>query len=149
MMMSPLAAMRSGVNALTMAMTPKTLVSNIQRTSSRSMSVAGITIEPPLSTCRGVAVVRVRGERVADEQRAGQGPGLGDLDGRARLAEVLGEGLAGPDGGERAGGRAVVGERLDVDGLLALVAHDGLLGRDASDEGDGRDGGGELHFGGW
>lgn len=64
---------------------------------------------------------------------------------RARRPEVLSEALAGVDGGQGAGLASAVGEGLDIDGRLAAVDDDGLLGGgEAEDGGDGEDGG--LHF---
>lgn len=65
---------------------------------------------------------------------------------RAGLAEVLREGLAGLNGGERAGRAAIVRERLDVDRAGTVVLDDSLLGRGAGgDEGSAHDGSEELH----
>lgn len=67
---------------------------------------------------------------------------------RSGGSEGLEEGLSGSQGGQGTGGAAVVGERLDVDGVGAVVPDDSLLGRDAGgSEGDTHDSAEELHFG--
>lgn len=102
-----------------------------------------------------VGVVGVAGEGVAEEEGAVEGLGGGDLDGGAGGAELLGEGAAVlGQGGQGAGGGAVKGERLDVDGEVAVVLDvgvAGLLGRDGGGEqGGGRgEDGGVLHGDGW
>lgn len=98
------------------------------------MSVSG-----PEQKCGGevltVSVVVVLAEGVAEEERLVKSLGLGDLDGRAGGPEVLLEGLAGLDGSERTGLATAVGVGLDVDGGVALVGDDGLLGGSDSEEG--------------
>lgn len=65
---------------------------------------------------------------------------------RARRAEVLSEGLSRRQSSQRAGSAAVVGERLNVDHLLAVVLDDGLLGEDAGgQESSAQDRGEGLH----
>lgn len=65
---------------------------------------------------------------------------------RARLAEVLLEGLAGLKGRERARRTSIEGERLDVDWAGAVVLDGSLLSRGAGgDEGSAHDGSEELH----
>jgi len=75
-----------------------------------------------------VRVVRVRRERIAKEERRIQRLCLGDFDGRARCSEFLGESSPLRNGGERAGGAAVVRERLHIHGGGTVVVHDGILG---------------------
>lgn len=61
--------------------------------------------------------------------------------------EVLREGLAGCNCGERASCATVVRERLDVDGRGTVVLDNSLLSRDTGgDEGSAHDGSEELHF---
>lgn len=94
-----------------------------------------------------VDVVGVGG--VAEEERLGQSAGVGNLDGGAGGAEVLGESLAGLEGGQGAGSTAVEGDGLDVDVGGTVVDDDGLVGGD-SRAGEGSESGdsGELHFDG-
>jgi hypothetical protein len=94
-----------------------------------------------------VGVVGVAGEAVAEEQGLVKSLGLGDLDSRARGAELLGEGLARLDGGEGASA-AAVGEGLDVDGDGAVVLDDGVLGGGEAEHGGGGNNG-DLHDDGW
>jgi len=94
-----------------------------------------------------VDVVGVGG--VAEEERLGESAGVGNLDSRAGGAEVLRESLAGLEGGQGAGSTAVEGNGLDVDGGVAVVDDNGLVGG-KSRAGEGRESGdgGELHFDG-
>jgi hypothetical protein len=111
-----------------------------------------------------VGVVWVLGKRVAKEQRLVESLGLGKLDSlhaaisvcrrrlgtpcggtyRSRGAEILRERLAGLHGGERTRPASVVRDGVHVDGRVAVVDNDGLLGRaQAENGGDGEDG--NLH----
>ena len=93
-----------------------------------------------------VNVVGLRLGRVAEEERLGESSGGGNLDGRTRGTEILRESLAGLDSGQGTGSTAAVGERLDVDGVGAVVDDIGLVGSSSRAE-DGGEGGesSELH----
>lgn len=95
-----------------------------------------------------VDVVGVRG--VAEEERLGKSSGVGDLDSRARGAEVLRESLARLEGGQGAWRATVEGERLDVDGVGTVVDDNSLVGSGSSaEDGSKSSEGGELHGDGW
>jgi hypothetical protein len=95
-----------------------------------------------------VDVVGVRG--VAKEERLVESAGVGNLDGRARSAEILGESLTRLESGQGTGSTAVEGDGLDVDGGVTLVDDDGLVGgRSSAEEGSSSGDGGELHGDNW
>lgn len=103
-------------------------------------------------------------EGVAKEEWVVKGSGLGDLDGLRLLSafnlsarsnvtygtsfgsELLREGLAGGDGGQGTSG-ALGRNRLDIDGVLAVVDDGSVLGRGKASSGEGDDS--ELHCDGF
>ena len=68
---------------------------------------------------------------------------------RTGSAEVLGELLSGSNCRQGTGSAAIIGDRLDIDGVGAVVDDNGVLGTGTAQEGG--DGGenAELHGGGW
>lgn len=54
---------------------------------------------------------------------------------RARFSEFLGECSALGNSGERAGGAAIVRERLHIDRGITVVVYNSILGRDQAEEG--------------
>lgn len=54
---------------------------------------------------------------------------------RSRGSELLGKGSPRGNGGERAGGAAIVGERLHVHSGATVVIDDGVLGRGQAEDG--------------
>lgn len=95
-----------------------------------------------------VDVVGVGG--VAKEERLVESSGVGNLDGRARGAEVLRESLARLEGGQGARSAAVEGNGLDIDGSVTVVDDDSLVGSGSrAEDGGGGGEGRELHGDGW